>query len=267
MLYDNAELLSLYSIAYQVFGKNLYKEIAEGIVEYYKKFGSEREGGFYASQDADIGLLEEGGYYTFTRKEIEGLLSTEELRIADLYFGFKPLPHEKERLVLYLQRDEEEISKITSLETSQIRNILRSIKKKLLHYRENNREMPFIDRTIYTNWNALMIKALCDFYKVFSDRWAKEQAEKTATRLLKEHYKEGELFHTEGVKGFAEDYLFLSQALLSLFEITQESPYLTYAIALTRKAIDLFWDSETWGFFDFDAYYFSLIPYKPLCLY
>lgn len=267
MLYDNAELLSLYSIAYQVFGKNLYKEIAEGIVEYYKKFGSAREGGFYASQDADIGLLEEGGYYTFTRKEIEGLLYTEELKIADLYFGFKPLPHEKERLVLYLQRDEEEISKITSLETSQIRNILRSIKKKLLHYRENNREMPFIDRTIYTNWNALMIKALCDFYKVFSDPWAKEQAEKTATRLLKEHYKEGELFHTEGVKGFAEDYLFLSQALLSLFEITQESPYLTYAIALTRKAIDLFWDSETWGFFDFDAYYFSLIPYKPLCLY
>lgn len=250
MLYDNAELLSLYSIAYQVFGKNLYKEIAEGIVEYYKKFGSEREGGFYASQDADIGLLEEGGYYTFTRKEIEGLLSTEELRIADLYFGFKPLPHEKERLVLYLQRDEEEISKITSLETSQIRNILRSIKKKLLHYRENNREMPFIDRTIYTNWNALMIMALCDFYKVFSAPWAKEQAEKTATRLLKEHYKEGELFHTEGVKGFAEDYLFLSQALLSLFEITQESPYLTFAIELTRKAIDLFWDSETWGFFD-----------------
>ena len=111
MLYDNAELLSLYSIAYKVFGKRLYKKTAEGILRYYKAYGYDEKGGFYASQDADIGELKEGGYYTFTQKEIEKAVTPEELRVATLYFGFAEMQHEPLRKVLYINMEVEEVSK------------------------------------------------------------------------------------------------------------------------------------------------------------
>jgi uncharacterized protein YyaL (SSP411 family) len=249
MLYDNAELLSLYSMAYSLFGRELYRKTAEGIVSYYRLYGYDPQGGFYASQDADIGLLDEGGYYTFTTREIEGLLSPEELKVFSLYFGLASMPHEPEKKVLYINLEEEEVSKAIGLEVEDVRRLLDSSKAKLLQHRES-REMPYIDRTIYTNWNALMISALCDYWKVFSDQWALASAEKTAERLITQHYKDGRLLHTEGVEGFSEDYIFFSRALLSLFEITQKRPYLELSTELIRKSMELFWDDDGWGFYD-----------------
>ncbi len=250
MLYDNAELLSLYSIAYKAFGKKLYKKVAEGILKYYKAYGYDERGGFYASQDADIGKLEEGGYYTFRQEELEKVLTPEELKVATLYFGFAGMPHEPQRKVLYINMEEEEISKVLNMPSEEIEKLVDSIKAKLLEYREKSREMPYIDKTIYTNWNALMITGLCDYWKVFGDESARLMAERTAERLIKEYYKEGKLYHREGVEGFSEDYVFLSQALLSLFEITQKKEYLDLASDIMKKALDLFWDSQDWGFYD-----------------
>ncbi|MFN7065570.1 MAG: thioredoxin domain-containing protein [Aquificaceae bacterium] len=236
MLYDNAELLSLYSIAYKLFGKELYKRTAHGILNYYRHYGYDQEGGFYASQDADVGLLDEGGYYTFTREEIEKLLTIEERSIFSLYFGLAPMPHEPHKGVLYLQKEEEE-------------NTTASIRVKLLEHREK-REKPYIDKTIYTNWNALMVSALCDYHKVFGDKSSEQMAEKTLQRLLRENYKEGKVYHKEGVEALSEDYIFLAHALLSFFEIKQDRYYLEASKKLMEKAIDLFWDDRDWGFYD-----------------
>lgn len=249
MLYDNAELLSLYSMAYSLFGRELYRKTAEGIVNYYRLYGYDPQGGFYASQDADIGLLDEGGYYTFTTREIEELLSPEELKVSSLYFGLASMPHEPEKKVLYINMEEEEVSKALGLELEDVKRLLDSSKAKLLQHRES-REMPYIDRTIYTNWNALMISALCDYWKVFSDQWALASAEKTADRLITQHYMDGKLLHTEGVEGFSEDYIFFSRALLSLFEITQKRSYFELSTELIKKSIELFWDDDGWGFYD-----------------
>ena len=249
MLYDNAELLSLYSIAYKVFGKELYKRIAEGIVNYYKLYGYDPQGGFYASQDADIGVLDEGGYYTFTQKEIESLLSPEELRVFSLYFGLADMPHEPHKKVLYVYMEEDEVSKATGLSPQEVKNLLESSKRKLLQHREK-RQIPYIDKTLYTNWNALMVCGLCDYCKTFDDPWALESAEKTVKRILNQYYKDGMLFHTEGVDGFSEDYIFFCNALLSLYEITQDKTYLEVAERIMKKAIDLFWDRDGWGFYD-----------------
>jgi len=250
MLYDNAELLSLYSIAYKVFGKRLYKKTAEGILRYYKAYGYDEKGGFYASQDADIGELKEGGYYTFTQKEIEKAVTPEELRVATLYFGFAEMQHEPQRKVLYINMEEEEVSKALNMPIEEVERLVDSIKAKMLEYREKSSEMPYIDKTIYTNWNALMITGLCDYWKVFGDESARLMAERTAERLIKEYYRDGRLYHKEGVEGFSEDYVFFSQALLSLFEITQKKEYLDLASELMKKAIDLFWDDQDWGFYD-----------------
>jgi len=85
---------------------------------------------------------------------------------------------------------------------------------------------------------------------VFGDESARLMAERTAERLIKEYYRDGRLYHKEGVEGFSEDYVFFSQALLSLFEITQKKEYLDLASELMKKAIDLFWDDQDWGFYD-----------------
>ncbi len=236
MLYDNAELLSLYSIAYKVYGKELYKRTAQGIIHYYKRYGYDQNGGFYASQDADIGDLEEGGYYTFTQEELYGLLSEGERQVFDLHFGLASMPHEPQRKVIYLKREDWDKQ-------------AESIKEKLFEYREK-RQRPYIDKSIYTNWNALMVSALCDYVKVFKDKEAEKMAEKTLQRLLKENYKEGKVYHKEGIEGFSEDYIFLSQALLSFFEISQREEYLRASAEIMKRAIDLFWDPQDWGFYD-----------------
>ena len=255
MLYDNAELLQLYSLAYQVIPKDLYKRTAKGIVEYYKKEATDPEGGFYASQDADVGLLDEGGYYTFSLREMENLLSSEELKVALLYFGVKEkghMHHDPLKNVLYIHMDEEEVSQKTGIPLDEIKKIIESVKKKLLIYREENREKPFIDKTLYTNWNGLMLESMCTYYKVFSDAWTKEFSQKTAKRLLSTLYKNGELYHAEGVKGFSEDYVFLAKGLIALFEITQEKNWLDVSLELVEKAIQKFWDKKEGGFFDTD---------------
>lgn len=253
MLNDNAELLSLYSKAYQVFGKELYKKTAEGIINYYKKYGTDQEGGFYASQDADIGELDEGGYYTFSLRELEEVLSPQELKVASLYYDVQErgeMHHDPSKNVLFVAMEEEEIAKLLNMPLEEVKSLLESAKRKLLAYREEKRSMPYIDKTIYTNWNSLMVEALCDYYKAFKDPWAKEFAQKTIERLLRDFYLDGKVLHTHDVDGFSEDYLFLAKALLSIYEITQERRYLELSMEITNKALELFWDSAGWGFYD-----------------
>ena len=243
MLYDNAELLQLYTVAYQLTGKDSYKRVAEGIVKYYRRAGSDENGGFYASQDADIGELDEGGYYTFTLEELREVLGEQEFRIASLYFGLQ-----SGKNVLRVFLDEVEISRILGMDAWKVREIVESAKQKMLELRER-REKPFIDTTIYTNWNGLMIEAMCYYFKAFKDSWAIEAAEKAASRVLR-LWNGSELLHTDGVEGFSEDYLFLAKGLVYLYEVTQNEEYLQKAVDITEKALELFWDADRGGFFD-----------------
>ena len=86
------------------------------------------------------------------------------------------------------------------------------------------------------------------YYKVFSDSWAKEFSKKTAERLLNTLYKNGELYHTEEIKGFSEDYIFLAKGLIALFEITQEKNWLDISLELVEKVIQKFRDKKEEGF-------------------
>ncbi|MFN3814160.1 MAG: thioredoxin domain-containing protein [Aquificaceae bacterium] len=239
MLYDNAELLRLYSLAFAVFGKPLYEYVSKGIVRYYREYGHNQEGGFYASQDADIGLLDEGGYYIFSFATLESILNQEEFDAIKGYFGFKSMPTDPDKKVLTIEKDLEE----------GIKALLESAKKKMLQHRES-REIPYIDQTLYTSWNGLMMDGLCNYWKVFGDDWAVDISLKTADRLWAERYKDGLIEHSEGVKGYCEDYMFFAQGLLSLYEITQNERYFEKAKTLLDRAIELFWDGQNWGFFE-----------------
>ncbi len=253
MLYDNAELLQLYSLAYQVIPKPLYQYVAKGIVEYYRKEGTDPRGGFYASQDADIGLLDEGGYYTFSLEELRSVLSAEELKVASLHFDIGQrgeMHHEPTKNVLFIDKDEGEISKILGVSKEEVQLLIESAKRKMLQYREQTREKPFVDKTIYSGWNGLMLEAMAQYHKTFGDQWAKDFSQLTVKRLLEELYDGYSLEHTHGVRGFSEDYIFLARGLLALYEITQEREWLNIALRLTKQAIEKFWDTQNWGFFD-----------------
>ncbi len=252
MLADNAELLKVYSIAYQVTGNELYRYAAEGIVDYYRQFGMDDKGGFAASQDADIGVLDEGGYYTFSLNEVKPLLTGAELEVMRLHLDIDEqgeMHHDTSKNVLYMRRSAEEVSAKLQVPVKTVGDLISSAKDKLRKYREE-REMPYIDSTIYTNWNSLMIEALCRAGIVFGTSEYHDMARKTADLLLREFYKDGAVLHCEGVEGLSEDYIFFAKGLLALFEVTQDATYLDVSVRLIDRAIELFWDGDNWGFFD-----------------
>lgn len=253
MLPDNAELLKIYTLAYQIFKKDLYRDVAFGIVNYYKRFGSSRKGGFYASQAADIGEIEQGNYYTFSLDDLKACLSLEEVELAKTYFGFETkgrMPTNPKKNVLHVAIKEEDLAKELRIDERNLKERIRLLKAKMLTYREKYRKIPPFDKTIYTGWNALMVDALCEFYKVFKDPWAVQSAKKTVQRILDENRESERIFHSPRVFGFSEDYLFFAMALLSLFEVTGRKRYLEYAINVTKEALKRFWDNEDFGFFD-----------------
>ncbi|HMK55576.1 MAG TPA: thioredoxin domain-containing protein [Dissulfurispiraceae bacterium] len=253
MLYDNAELLKLYSIGYRLFGKELYRHAAAGIVEYYKKYGSDERGGFFASQDADIGVLDEGGYYAFSSDELSGILTSDEYEAARVHFGIGTvgaLHHDPSKHVLFLDKEPEQIAAMKGWSVTDVVRSIGSAKEKMLAYREGSREMPYIDKTTYTNWNGLMIEGLCVAGNIFDTDEYVHMAEKAASRVLDDYYADGRIMHMEGVEGFSEDYIFFTGGLLELFQSTQKQEYIRIAKALINEAISLFWDPENWGFFD-----------------
>ena len=256
MLYDNAELLKLYSLGYKVFKKELYRNTAYGIVTYYKKYGCDADGGFYASQDADIGVLDEGGYYTFSAEELAPILTPEELKAASLHFGIGTIGvahHDSSKNVLFRDKEPAEIAIAMKRAVSEVADLIQSAKAKMLRFREEEREMPYIDKTIYTNWNGLMIEALCIAGNMLGGDESGEylgMAEKSAQLVIGSHYDCGGIVHREKVPGFSEDYIFFAKGLLELYQSTQKEEYLNVAKTLIDEAIKLFWDSEHWGFFD-----------------
>jgi uncharacterized protein YyaL (SSP411 family) len=120
----------------------------------------------------------------------------------------------------------------------------------MLRYREEKREMPYIDKTIYTNWNGLMIEALCIAGNLLGSSEYVALAEKAAQRIFTEYYSGGRIVHREGVSGFLEDYVFFAKGLLELYQTTRKEEYLQSAKELVDTSIELFWDHEGWGFFD-----------------
>ena len=253
MLYDNAELLKLYAIAHRVFGNEMYRTAARGIVAYYIKYGSDEPGGFYASQDADIGVLDEGGYYTFSQEELASILTADELQVIVPHFGLGTagqVHHDPSKNVLFIDQEPAYIVGVMPRTIPEVESLIASAKGKMLRYREQKREMPYIDKTIYTNWNGLMIEALCVAGNLFGMDEYVAMANKTARRIISEYYDKGRIMHRDGVRGFVEDYLFFARGLLELYQTTQQEEYLKVARELVDAAIELFWDVENWGFFD-----------------
>jgi len=258
MSYDNALLLLNYLRAYQVTGNEFFREIAEGILAFVQEVLSRPDGGFYASQDADYSLEDDGDYFTWTLDELKAALDPLESQAAALYYHVElhgEMHHNPAKNVLFVDQPIEAIAARLSLQPEEVRLILAHARDKLLRARQK-RPTPVVDRTIYASWNGMMISALLEAYKVLSVDGARDRALVTLDLLLEKSYDPQKgMYHSlvDGraeIEGLLDDQVFVAAALLDAFEVTGNPEYFQTALELMETTIRRFWDEQGGGFFD-----------------
>ena len=178
MSYDNSELLRAYLDAYSLFGTEEYADVARGIVRWVREVASDPEAGYAASQDADVGLHDDGDYFTWTWDEAAAVLGEDELEIAAAYYDIGTageMHHNPSKNVLYVATTVAELARRTERTEHAVRSLLASAREKLKAARDQ-RPAPFVDRTRYTAWNAMMTSALLQGGAVLDDDWANSHA-------------------------------------------------------------------------------------------
>jgi uncharacterized protein len=260
MSYDNSELLKNYLHAAVLSGKAILRETAEGIISWVNEVLSDQEhGGFYASQDADYSLDDDGDYFTWTLDEVRAVLTPEESRIIELYYDVEPhgeMHHNPAKNVLWIARDIPEIARAVQVHSEGVMQTLRVAKRKMMDSRLA-RPTPFVDKTMYVSWNAMFVSAYLEAAKILRDRdqlCCKEFALKTADRMLKEAWTEDRGFgHRIGgpeLVGSLDDQAFGVLALLDAYEATLDARYFAAAQRTMDLAIARYGDAEGGGFFD-----------------
>ncbi len=262
MLYDNAQLLSLYAQAFQKTKKPLYREVVEQTIEFLKRELLSPENGFYSSLDADSDG-EEGKFYVWQKPELQNLLGDEFHLFADYYQVNETGYWEEGNYILLRKQADETFATKHELSLEELKHKISKWQKILLPAREQ-RIRPGLDDKILTSWNALAISGLADAYQTFGNVDYLELAEKNLLFLkekqldpdgaLRHSYKNG----TSKINGFLEDYALLMQALIDLFETTGTLTYLEDARQLADKTFLDFFDPEK------DFFYFTAITQTDL---
>jgi uncharacterized protein len=258
MIYDNSELLKNFLHGYQVTGKALFRETAEGIIFWVNEVLSDQQrGGFYGSQDADQTLDDDGDYFTWTLTEVRAVLTPEEARVVAMYYDVTArgeMHHNPEKNVLWVTGDLETIARELKIGEAEARLLLARAKSKLLEARRLRRPVPAIDTTIYVSWNAMFVSAYLEAARVLGRDDCRVFALKTLDRVLAEAWdnEKGFLHRVGGprLEGSLDDQIFTVAALLDAYEITLDRRYFEIAERALRLAVERYGDPEGGGFFD-----------------
>ncbi len=253
MLYDNAQLLNLYSLAYKLEPKDSYKNIVYQTAAFLQNKMMSPEGGFYSAYDADS-EGEEGKYYVWTARQIDEILGDDADWFKQYYTVSESGNWENGKNILYAVSDAEQFAKEKGLSPQAFQNRLKLQSEKLLAER-NKRPTPALDNKVITSWNALMIKGLATAYTAFGDIEFLKQAERNAEFIIKHLMSDDgslfRIFHDKGseIPAFADDYALLTEAFLALFEAGGRERYFHKAQLLTDYAVQHFFDSAEQMFF------------------
>ena len=264
MAYDNSELLKNYVHAYLTFGDDEFARVAVDIVRWMDEWLSDRElGGFYASQDADFSLEDDGDFFTWTQDEVAEVLTAEELAIASAYYEIGEIgdmQHNVAKNVLHVKRGLEPVARKANVSMGEAQALLESAKRRLYAARLA-RPIPYIDKTMYVAWNAMCISAYLESGRALNLPDALAFAVKSLDRVLATAWtgKNG-LAHVvaygeagvpaERVAGVLDDYIFLGHAALDAWEMTGELRFYTVATELMDSALERFYDTAGGAFFD-----------------
>ncbi len=267
MAYDNSELLKNYVHGYQVFGFEFYAYVARDIIRWMDEWLSDREhGGFYASQDADISLDDDGDYFTWTRDEAAAVVTGQELEAIALHYDIEAageMHHNPAKNVLWVRALPEEVASRQGVDTAKALDLLASAKTKLYAARLQ-RPTPFVDKTVYVNWNAMCISAYLQAAQVLQLEDARKFALRSLDRILSQAWdKDRGLSHVIAysdpaaekrfVRGLLDDYAFTVLACLDAYEITGAMSYFNFAQRIADAMIARFGDATSGGFFDTEA--------------
>jgi uncharacterized protein YyaL (SSP411 family) len=248
---DNAWLLRNYVNAWSVFDVEYFRNVAQGIISFVREVLSDPEGGFYASQDADVTPDDEGGYFTWTEEAFRNPLTPEEYEVLSLYLLHErgAMHHDPGKRVLFVSLEPEEVVKRTGMNAEKVHDLIDSGRKKLLAERRK-RETPFIDKTMYTSLNGMLITSFLCAFSAFGGKDVREFALRSLDRVLKIRLKGDVFYHSDGVKAMLDDYIYLVEALLAAYEVTAEVMYLGKAEEVMGVCFAEFWDDDSGGFFD-----------------
>jgi uncharacterized protein YyaL (SSP411 family) len=278
MCYDNSELLKNYVHAYQATGSEFFASVARDIIRWMDEWLSDRErGGFYASQDADISMEDDGDYFTWTLDEARAVLTEEEAQAAAVRYDINEvgeMHHNPAKNVLYVRAPIDEIAHRMNLAPERVSQILDSAKKKMYAARLQ-RSTPYVDKTVYVGWNSLCVSAYLDAAEVLGLNDARRFALRSLDRVLAEAWKDetkgaGEGAHATSpshrllhvvaysdpkaehreVSGLLDDYAFTALACLHAYEATADLSYFKFAQAICDAMIARFFDATSGGFFD-----------------
>ena len=271
MLYDQAQLTVSYTEAYQITHDAFFAETARDILDFVLREMRGPEGGFFSALDADS-LIEagkpehgEGAFYVWEAKQVEGLLGRETAAIFDFHYGVEPdgnVPAQQDfqgefkgKNILIVRHPLAETAQRFGKSEAEMRTLLASARQKLFSAR-SRRPRPPLDDKVLTAWNGLMISALARAAEVLDEPRYLAAANGAANLvqaklydakagMLKRRFRAGET----GVDGFLDDYAFLIQGLLDLYEASFDVRWLEWAVRLQEAQDQLFWDARGGGYF------------------
>ena len=265
MLYDNGQLVSLYSEAYQLTGDTLFRETVYDTIEFIRLELTNDEGGFYSSLDADS-EGEEGKFYVFTKDELREILGDEEPLFSDYYNCTALGNWEHGRNILHRSENDAVFANAHQIAPGLVPGLVAGWKQKIMAVRAT-RIRPGLDDKVLTGWNALMLQGLTDAYRAFGEPEFLVMAEHNA-RFIEANLRNGvRLFRTckdgrASISGFLEDYALVIQAYISLYEVTFTEKWLHEAATLTEYVLNNFFDPAETLFFYTDSSAEPLIARK-----
>ncbi|KAI9317210.1 hypothetical protein BX666DRAFT_2027301 [Dichotomocladium elegans] len=273
MLYDQAQLLTSYVTAYQITKDDGYANVAKDIIRYVSRDLQHSGGGFYSAEDADSypendkSKKLEGAFYVWEAKDLKRILGDRDAEIFGQYYGVKndgnvnpaldPHGELKNQNVLAEHMPLDDLANKFGITVEETASVIDNARKKLWNYREERRPKPHCDDKILTSWNGLMISGLAVAGQAFRDQGALDLAIDAANFIHKELYDANDhsLLRTyrEGpstIAGCVDDYCFMIQGLLDLYQATFEEKWVRWAYDLQQKQNELFYDQTHGGFFN-----------------
>jgi len=252
MLYDNGQLVSLYSEAFRLTKDSLYKEVVYETISWLEKEMTSQEGGFYSALDADSEGIE-GKFFTWTKEELEDVAGERTPLISAYYNTSSPGNWEEGRNILHRKIDDKALAKNLGLQEEALKSKIEEFKK-AAYDKRNERIRPGLDDKILTCWNAIMLKGLVDAYKAFGEDRFLQLALKNAEFIDSRLADGNKLFRTyknndAKIEGYLEDYAHVADAFMQLYQVTFDERWLARAVEFTQFAVDHFLDKEDQLFF------------------
>lgn len=256
MLYDNGQLISIYSQAFKKYQKPLYKHVVYQTINWLTREMADKNGAFYAALDADS-EGEEGRYYIWSEGELKKILQKDYQWVSKLYSVNSRGYWENENYILLRSESDVQFAAQMGWTIDELYSNINRVNEELLSHRET-RVRPGLDSKLLTGWNAMILKGLCEAYKAFEDDEFLTLAIKNARWISSRTENNGKVWRSEKsasqmIPGFLEDYAHVIDAFISLAEITGDGSWFNKALSITDYTIEHFRNNESKMFYYADS--------------